>query len=602
MIGRPIENSYVVPHSLLVAGEYPGSRPGTPVDQAEARVERFLQAGIRAFIDLTDPADALEPYEPTLRRVADRLGVEAHYRRLTIRDMDVCDRLYMSDLIDEIDAFLAQGTPTYVHCWGGVGRTGMVMGCWMVRDGATGEVALEQVAALFATMSAAKRRRHAPTGSPQTDAQRAMVRTWADNDAALLFYAAQEAKAYHARDVDVERWRRITPRPDVDFALRNRLRGALMGLAAGDAVGTTVEFKAPGSFAPVRDMMGGGPFNLAPGEWTDDTSMALCLAHSLIERRALDPLDQMQRYQRWYQVGYLSSTGRCFDIGNTVRRALQEFARTGEPLSGSTDEQTAGNGSLMRLAPLVMMFQDHTDVLELSATSSRTTHGATVAVDCCRYLAALLVGAIRGVSKAELLAPYFTPLPGCWDAAPLHPVVAQIANGSYKHKAPPAIKGTGYAADALEAALWAFYHSRDFREGCLLAVNLGDDADTTAAIYGQIAGAFYGESGIPARWRRQLANRPLLDHTAEFLFQLAYAPLPSLGPLSDSAAQQVEQLVAEADGDADAALVAWLNAEVEAKAEMGTFAYLMNGSMHAQARRAEVHLRLRVEAGLSLLP
>ena len=133
----------------------------------------------------------------------------------------------------------------------------------------------------------------------------------------------------------------------------SRYRGCLLGLACGDAVGTTVEFKPRGTFEPVTDMVGGGPFRLEPGEWTDDTSMALCLAESLLERGGFDALDQMQRYVRW-KKGHLSSNGRCFDIGNTVRGALTRFLDSGDPFSGSTHPHSAGNGSLMRLAPVVI--------------------------------------------------------------------------------------------------------------------------------------------------------------------------------------------------------------------------------------------------------
>jgi len=107
--------------------------------------------------------------------------------------------------------------------------------------------------------------------------------------------------------------------------LIDRYRGALLGLAAGDALGTTLEFMPPGSFTPVKDIVGGGPFRLKPGQWTDDTSMALCLAESLVERKGFDPVDQLERYVRWYREGHLSSTGSCFDIVYTVSGALQLF-------------------------------------------------------------------------------------------------------------------------------------------------------------------------------------------------------------------------------------------------------------------------------------
>ncbi|MBY0488783.1 MAG: ADP-ribosylglycohydrolase family protein [Gemmatimonadaceae bacterium] len=396
------------------------------------------------------------------------------------------------------------------------------------------------------------------------------------------------------------RWEHIRPRADVTLAQRDRVRGALIGLAVGDAVGTTVEFRSPGTFEPVTDMIGGGPFHLSPGQWTDDTSMALCLAHSLIERRTFDARDQMQRYVNWRDNGYLSSTDRCFDIGSTVSQSLRRFERDDDPFAGVTRGRTAGNGSLMRLAPIAMYYFDQYQVLQMAADSSRTTHGARVAIDCCRYLAGLIVGAIRGITKDLLLAPDFEPFPGCWDIEPLHPAVQMVVFGSYKRKKPPEIRGRGYAVDALEAALWAFYRSDNYREGCLLAVNLGDDADTTAAIYGQLAGAFYGERGIPAEWRSRLARKDLLDRTAEALFQLAFDRVPSLGTLTEHAhAQRAELLSAEA-GDAHQALAKFLAAERAAKEEMGVFEYYMSGPSYGQALHDEVRLQLRIEAGLAL--
>jgi ADP-ribosylglycohydrolase len=302
--------------------------------------------------------------------------------------------------------------------------------------------------------------------------------------------------------------------------LLDRYRGALLGLAAGDALGTTLEFRAPGTFDPIDDMHGGGPFNLRPGEWTDDTSMALCLAESLIECGEFDPVDQMARYVRWKREGYHSSNGTCFDVGGTVRAALARFERYSEPWSGNTDEKSAGNGSIMRLAPVPLFFA-HTPGIAIarSADSSRTTHGATEAVDACRYLSALIIGALQGTSKDDLLAPLFTPVPGLWHREPLAPKIHAVAAGSFLEREPPDIRGTGYVVESLEAALWAFGKSRSFEHGALLAVNLGDDADTTGAVYGQIAGGYYGAGAIPERWRSKLAHRETLESYAERLYE-----------------------------------------------------------------------------------
>ncbi len=306
---------------------------------------------------------------------------------------------------------------------------------------------------------------------------------------------------------------------------QSRYRGCLLGLAVGDAIGTSVEFMPPGSFTPLTDMVGGGPFNLAPGEWTDDTSMALCLADSLIEQKGFDPIDQLERYVRWYHTGYLASNGRCFDIGISTAASLHRFERTREPYPGSTAANSAGNGSLMRLAPVPMFYARQPRMaIEKCADSSRTTHANLKAVDACRYFGAVLVGALNGQPKQVLLLP-----PQDWEfldaetkalLANLEPDIAEVASGSFKRKSPPAIQGGGYVVHALEAALWAFYQSSTFTEGVLMAANLGDDADTTAAIYGQLAGAFYGEQGIPEGWRSRLAMVDVIIGFADKLYHL----------------------------------------------------------------------------------
>ena len=266
-------------------------------------------------------------------------------------------------------------------------------------------------------------------------------------------------------------------------------------------------------------MVGGGPSRLEPGQWTDDTSMALCLARSLIEQEGFDPADQMQRYVRWWREGYMSSTGRCFDIGNTVSDALSRFERDANPYAGSTDPYAAGNGSLMRLAPVPMYYRaDPAVAIRKAADSSRTTHGARAAVDACRYFASLLVGALDGVDTQTLLSPRYCPVDGLWEQEPLADEIARVAEGSFKDRNPPEIQGTGYVVQSLEAALWAFHRSNNFRDGALLAANLGDDADTTAAIYGQIAGAYYGVEGIPAAWREQLTMADEITSMAEAIF------------------------------------------------------------------------------------
>ena len=294
--------------------------------------------------------------------------------------------------------------------------------------------------------------------------------------------------------------------------LRDRFRGALLGLAAGDAVGTSVEFEPRGHFAPVTDMTGGGPFALAAGQWTDDTSMALCLATSLLECGGFDARDQMDRYSRWAETGYLSSTGSCFDVGATVAAALSMYRREGQPLAGSEQPDTAGNGSIMRLAPIPMYFFPDLDAAELHAgRSSRTTHGAAECVDACRLLARIVCRALHGRPSEEVAYGDRESFAGAGK-------IVDIARGSYARKAEADVRGTGYVVDSLEAALWCFMNTDSFEAAVLRAANLGDDADTTAAVCGQVAGAFYGAEGIPARWRARLSFGPEITLIADRIF------------------------------------------------------------------------------------
>ncbi|HLP12274.1 MAG TPA: ADP-ribosylglycohydrolase family protein [Flavobacteriales bacterium] len=301
----------------------------------------------------------------------------------------------------------------------------------------------------------------------------------------------------------------------------DKCKGALLGLAIGDALGTTLEFKRPGTFEPLTDMVGGGPFALEVGKWTDDTSMALCLADSLIERKEFDAFDQLDKYNRWYRLGFNSSVEKkCVDIGNATRQALDLYDMSGQPYCGDPDPQNAGNGSIMRLAPIAIFYRNNFNALmKYAVLSSKTTHAAPQCFDGCKYMAAILMHLFKGEPKEKILDAdlYET----CFPDGPAHPSIGEVISESYKRKNPPAIEGTGYVVRTLEAALWAFYHTDNFEEGALKVVNLGRDADTTGAVYGQIAGAYYGMSGIPQKWLDKLYWKNEIEARAEKLFNLS---------------------------------------------------------------------------------
>ena len=366
---------------------------------------------------------------------------------------------------------LRLGFDVLVHCRGGLGRAGTIAARLLVELGARPDDAIRRV-----------REARSPDAI-ETMSQEAHV--------------AQCGPAAPS-----------TPSRTAD-GIRDRALGAFLGLAVGDAVGTTLEFRRRDAQPRLESMVGGGPFELPPGAWTDDTTMALALADSLAASEALDCRDLMDRFVRWWQDGDYSCSGHCFDIGNTTRAALDRYLQTGDPLAGSTDPGSAGNGSLMRLAPVALRFwHDRPRLAATAAEQSRTTHGAEEAVDACRAFAELLADAIAGASRADLLAPRQ------FEGAA---AIAQVMAGSWRGRPRKEIRSSGYVVHTFEAAIWSVARTGNFRNAVLLAANLADDADTVAAVTGQLAGALYGLSGIPDEWLERVAWRDRLLKAARRL-------------------------------------------------------------------------------------
>ena len=274
--------------------------------------------------------------------------------------------------------------------------------------------------------------------------------------------------------------------------------------------------------------------------------MGLCLANSLIARKDFVPYDQLVRYKWWSQDGYMSSTGQCFDIGAATSQSIYKFEEEQRKFAEEHDipmeqmdklsdlkflnefdvycseEGVAGNGALMRLAPVpLFFFRNKYAAIEFSGRSGEITHGDTKARDACRFYGALIVAALRNYTKDQILAPNFYKDHQHWfGTEPLHPDIIRIAEGSYKrkHGYEGGIRGKGYIVDALEAALWAFWSDENsFEKGALAAVNLGDDTDTTAAIYGQLAGAYHGYKKLPSRWVEQVYARQFMQKLSKWI-------------------------------------------------------------------------------------
>lgn len=469
----PLPNSYWVLPGQLLAGEYPADP--LPTVTAE-RLARLQQAGITCFIDLTEARETpgyRAALPPGMRHVS-----------MPIPDHGVpAAREHMSAILTRIREALAEGARVYVHCRAGIGRTATVIGCLLVEQGRSGSEALGELNRLWQQSARAV---HWPS-VPETHEQSQYVERWSSAADPLLEPGTLAA----AND------------------LRARFLGTLLGLALGDALAAATQFARPGRFTAVADLLGGGPFDLPRGAWSDDTAMALCLAESLLERSGFDGRDQVQRYRRWQQQGHLSATGQCLGITANTARALSRAQWRRQGFAGNHDPMVQDPEVLSRVAPVALyFFARGTAAIQQAATdAARITCQAPAALAACRSLARALYAALCGQDKAAILAvgrAAEPPSPGTRvEAAP---------NG---------------ASPALAAALSAFERTASLREALLAAANLGGNSDVVAAACGALAGAHYGAGAIPASWRNSLMKHELIEATADRLLTQALLELGS---------------------------------------------------------------------------
>jgi ADP-ribosylglycohydrolase len=498
----PLPNTYWALPGLLLAGEHPS---GLTPETTRQRLSTLLACGIECFLDLTHPAE-IDSYDQAL-------PFQVEYLRKPIRDHGLPEkREHMMEILDCLHDALGSGRPAYVHCRAGIGRTGMVVGCLLVERGLTGEQALEELARLW---QQSERSKLWPS-VPETDAQANYVRRWKPRKLNFslaapaapplgVFRPRPEAPAEAPSDPLLEPATLAAAR-----SLRERFLGALLGLAAGDAVAAATQYRQPGTFTPVGDLIGGGPFELPRGGWSDDTAMALCLADSLLATEGFDARDQVERYKRWQREGYLSATAQCLGITASTARALAVADWRRQLFSGSHVPQQLDPEPLSRVAPVVMyFFAAVEEAVQLASEAARTTCQAPAVLGACRDLARALFLALSGQPKSRILAAVSAETGA--RAAPR----SSATRIRQKEKA----RGNLTVTHALGIAVEAFATTGNFRDAVLQAANHGGNSDVAAAACGQLAGAHYGAAAIPASWRDCLLQRALIESYADRLLQ-----------------------------------------------------------------------------------
>lgn len=317
----------------------------------------------------------------------------------------------------------------------------------------------------------------------------------------------------------------------------SRIKGAILGVCVADALGGPIQFSSPGEFKPITDLEFVKPFSQPVGSWSDDGSMTLCLAQSLIETKGqYDGKDVASKFHRWCSEGYMSSDGlhawdigmgtsiacemwaRVFEVGDIDFDAMLKLVKAAPPL---TREMSQGNGSLMRVAPIGALF--HNDIAkagEVARRQSDLTHPMPVCAEACTIYTELVAMCFEAGITKETMAQRLAARTIVDEKLRARIKNRQKATMSsalamWKIFSAQDMKSTGWVVDTLDCALWAFFSSDTWEQGALKVVNLGGDSDTAGAVYGGLAGAWYGVDAIPERWRANIARAAMVLDIAE---------------------------------------------------------------------------------------
>lgn len=494
----PFERSYwVIPGKILV-GEYPSS-----VNEEERlrKLNGLVDVGIKTVINLTEVGEknnyGIELHDYSLQfRSA---GIELHRR--PIKDVTIPTNEEMDGILYLIEDSLARNKPVYFHCWGGVGRAGTVLGCYLLKSKmATIFNVFDYINYLKRTTSLNNRL------SPETIEQMDFVKDYSNY--------------FENKNIQTPVEKNFS-----DCLSRvKEIKSALFGVAVGDALGVPVEFKSRQTIRknPVTDMIGYGTYNLPAGTWSDDSSLSFCLAEALTQKFDLNVIGQ--NFIKWYHENYWTPYGYVFDIGIASRQAISRLAKGEKPdFTGGFDESDNGNGSLMRILPLLFILLDQpiNDRYNITKKVSSITHGHIRSVIACFYYLEFAKQLFEGKDKFEIYKTLQTDVLNHLTNLSINQKEINLFERLLKkdiHELPEVeIQSSGYVLHTLEASIWCLLTTENYKEAVLKAVNLGDDTDTTGAVTGGLAGLLYGIDNIPEKWLKQLARYDDIENLAKRL-------------------------------------------------------------------------------------
>ena len=304
--------------------------------------------------------------------------------------------------------------------------------------------------------------------------------------------------------------------------LEKNIKSALFGVAVGDALGVPVEFKSRETISknPVKDMIGYGTYNLPPGTFSDDSSLTFCLAEALTQDFDLNSI--AKNFVKWVQENYWTARGSVFDIGIATREAIDRIARGERPdLAGGFEASSNGNGSLMRILPLVFHIFDKpiSERYQIIKEVSSITHGHIRSVIACFYYLEFARQIILGEDKFEIYKSLQSEISNFLNSLEINPneiaFYDRILKGNIFELSQDEISSSGYVLHTLEASVWCLLTTENYKDATLKAVNLGEDTDTNAAVTGGLAGLLYGFENIPKTWMEQLARKADIENLAE---------------------------------------------------------------------------------------